>query len=76
MVIEARQEFRAGTMDADQLQVMEDERTDAGMRLVEAELDCALEHLAAFRAATGTLDAQSPMDDVRSALLLRSVEVQ
>jgi outer membrane protein TolC len=75
IVQDARQGLAAGGMDQDQFRTLEGERADIAVRLVEAELDCAL-NLAALRAATGSVDAENAAGDGEIAMQFRSLDIR
>lgn len=72
---DAGQGLKSGGMDQDQFRILQSERADIAVRLVETELDCAL-NLAALRAATGTVDAEGAAGDGQIAMIFRSLDFQ
>jgi outer membrane protein TolC len=75
LVQDAGQGLKSGGMDQDQFRTLQSERADIAVRLVEVELDCAL-NLAALRAATGTVDAEGTAGDGQIAMAFRSLDFQ
>lgn len=73
IVNSARQGLASGSTDADQVRLLETQQSELDFRVVEAELDCVV-NVASLRVATGTLEAQSPEDSAKAAVLFRSVE--
>ena len=76
IVQDAGQGLKAGGMDQDQFRTLQSERADIAVRLVETELDCALNLAAALRAATGTVDAEGAAGDGQIAMIFRSLDFQ
>lgn len=73
IVLDARSGLQSGGIDQAQFRALQGERADIAVRLVEAELDCAL-NLAALRAATGTVTIEEAAGDGQIAMQFRSLQ--